>query len=84
LRLQGKGIKGVRSRSPGDLVCEIIVETPVNLTTRQKELLKELERLNALDSERHSPKTKSWLDKIKSFLVLEGWTLKGFAVLVLP
>jgi molecular chaperone DnaJ len=67
LRLQGKGIKGVRSRSPGDLVCEIIVETPVNLTTRQKELLKELERLNALDSERHSPKTKSWLDKIKSF-----------------
>ncbi len=67
LRLQGKGIKSVRSRSPGDLVCEIIVETPVNLTTRQKELLKELERLNSLDSERHSPKTQSWLDKIKSF-----------------
>jgi molecular chaperone DnaJ len=36
LRLQGKGIKGARSRSQGDLVCEIVVETPVNITVRQK------------------------------------------------
>jgi molecular chaperone DnaJ len=67
LRLQGKGIKGVRSRTPGDLVCEVTIETPVNLTVRQKELLKEFERLNLLDSERHSPKTRSWLDKVKNF-----------------
>ena len=38
-RLRGKGIKGVRSQSFGDLLCHVVVETPVNLTSRQKEML---------------------------------------------
>ena len=42
-RLRGKGIKGVRSHTHGDLMCHVVVETPVNLTDRQKELLRELE-----------------------------------------
>ena len=45
-RLRGKGIKGVRSQSLGDLLCHVVVETPVNLTARQKELLQELEEIN--------------------------------------
>ncbi|MDD2722256.1 MAG: molecular chaperone DnaJ [Gallionella sp.] len=66
-RLRGKGIKGVRSSSHGDLHCHVIVETPVNLTERQKELLREFESINAKDSDRHNPRAKSWMDKVKSF-----------------
>jgi molecular chaperone DnaJ len=66
-RLRGKGIKGVRSNSYGDLYCHVIVETPVKLTERQKELLREFEDINATDSERHNPRAKSWMDKVKDF-----------------
>jgi DnaJ-class molecular chaperone len=45
-RLRGKGIKGVRTQVHGDLMCKVVVETPVNLTARQKELLHELESIN--------------------------------------
>src|SRR3981081_3907693 len=40
-RLRGKGIRGVRSREHGDLLCHVVVETPVNLTDRQREWLHE-------------------------------------------
>ncbi len=66
-RLRGKGIKGVRSSSYGDLHCHVIVETPVSLTERQKELLREFETINATDSARHNPRAKSWMDKVKDF-----------------
>jgi len=66
-RLRGKGIKGVRSSSHGDLHCHVIVETPVNLTERQKELLREFESINDKDSDHHNPRAKSWMDKVKSF-----------------
>ncbi len=42
-RLRGKGVKPVRTSMQGDLLCRIVVETPVNLTARQRELLKELQ-----------------------------------------
>jgi molecular chaperone DnaJ len=45
----------------------VIVETPVNLTDRQKELLREFETINDADSERHNPRAKSWMDKVKDF-----------------
>src|SRR5258706_1973853 len=45
-RLRGKCIKGVRSQSPGELLCHVVVETPVNLTSRQRELLQEFEPLS--------------------------------------
>jgi molecular chaperone DnaJ len=66
-RLRGKGIKGVRSQTHGDLMCHVVVETPVSLTERQKELLRELEVINESDGARHNPRAKSWMDKVKNF-----------------
>jgi molecular chaperone DnaJ len=66
-RLRGKGIKGVRSSTHGDLLCHMVVETPINLTERQKELLRELEALNREDDARHNPRAKSWMNKVKEF-----------------
>lgn len=67
-RLRGKGIKGVRSNAPGDLLCHVMVETPVKLTARQRELLQELEEsMNQEDGSRHSPRAKSWMDKVREF-----------------
>ncbi len=66
-RLRGKGIKGVRSSYPGDLLCEVVVETPVRLTERQRELLRELEDINTKDANRHNPRAKSFMDKVREF-----------------
>ena len=66
-RLRGKGIKGVRSHLPGDLFCHVVVETPINLTSRQRELLQEFEMLSQRDAARHNPRAKGWFDKVKEF-----------------
>ena len=66
-RLRGKGIKGVRSTTQGDLMCHVVVETPVNLTARQKDLLQEFEAISGRDTGRHNPRAKSWMDKVKEF-----------------
>jgi molecular chaperone DnaJ len=66
-RLRGKGIKGVRSHEPGDLLCHVAIETPVHLTERQKELLREFETLSQRDGDRHNPRAKSWMDKVREF-----------------
>ncbi|MBY0267821.1 MAG: molecular chaperone DnaJ [Burkholderiales bacterium] len=66
-RLRGKGIKGVRSTTHGDLLCHVVVETPVNLTPRQKELLEEFEAISNKDAARHNPRAKSWMDRVKEF-----------------
>jgi molecular chaperone DnaJ len=66
-RLRGKGIKGVRSISQGDLLCHVVVETPVSLTDRQKELLEEFEQISQGNAHRHNPKAQSWLDKVRDF-----------------
>ena len=68
-RLRGKGIKGVRSHAPGDLFCHVVLETPVNLTERQKELLRELEESTHGEGKgnRHNPRASSWIDRVKEF-----------------
>jgi molecular chaperone DnaJ len=66
-RLRGKGIKGVRSNTHGDLMCHVVVETPVRLTERQKELLRELEEINIRDGDKHTPRAKSFFDKVRDF-----------------
>jgi len=66
-RLRGKGIKGVRSQAPGDLFCHVVVETPVNLTARQRELLHEFETISQRDAARHNPRAKGWLDEVREF-----------------
>lgn len=64
-RLRGKGIQSVRSRITGDLICKVVVETPVKLSTEQKDLLLKLNE--SLDKEKHSPKSSSWFDGVKKF-----------------
>ncbi len=66
-RLRGKGIKNVRSHVHGDLMCHVVVETPVNLTERQKELLREFEESASGNATRHNPKAQGWMDKVRDF-----------------
>jgi len=66
-RLKGKGVKSVRGGLPGDLICRIIVETPVRLNSKQKELLKEFET-SLTNSGKHSPRESTWLDGVKKFI----------------
>ena len=57
----------MRSQVHGDLMCHVVVETPVSLTARQKELLLELEAINQEETGRHNPRAKSWMEKVKEF-----------------
>jgi len=66
-RLRGKGIRGIRSSYPGDLYCQISVETPVRLTDEQKDLLRQFKDSLDQGGDKHSPMTKSWKDRVKSF-----------------
>jgi molecular chaperone DnaJ len=70
-RLRGKGIKGVRSSYPGDLYCHVNVETPVRLNEKQKKLLREFEASLHDGGDKHSPQTKSFMDKMKGFFTAE-------------
>jgi molecular chaperone DnaJ len=66
-RIRGKGVKPVRGGPTGDLHCRVVVETPINLTTHQKELLQEFEKSMREGNTQHSPKESSWLDGVKKF-----------------
>ena len=66
-RLRDKGVRSVRTSSKGDLLCRVVVETPVNLTRQQKDLLREFDRAMKEDGKQHSPKAYSWLDGVKKF-----------------
>ena len=65
-KMRGKGIKHLRGGGSGDLICRVNVETPINLTSRQIELLEELN--GSLSGAKHSPRSENWLDGIKKFL----------------
>ena len=64
MRLRGKGMPALRGGSTGDMYIELAVETPVNLTARQRELLKEFEKLS---EESNSPETTNFFSKVKRF-----------------
>ncbi len=67
-RLREKGVKSVRSRSTGDLYCRVVVETPVNLTPQQRDLLKQFEETFVGEgARRHSPRSSTFIDGVKSF-----------------
>lgn len=72
-RVRGKGVKPVRGVAAGDLLCRVVVETPVNLTERQKELLREFDASVQEGGSRHSPQSHSWLDGVKSFFERMGF-----------
>jgi molecular chaperone DnaJ len=63
MRLRAKGMPALRGGGVGDMLIELAVETPVNLTSRQKELLREFERL----SEDNNPEGSSFFSKVRSF-----------------
>ena len=65
-RMRGKGVKPVRGGAVGDLMCRVVVETPVKLNGKQKELLRELES-SLKGNGKHSPQHHSWLDGVKKF-----------------
>jgi molecular chaperone DnaJ len=71
-RLREKGIKPVRGGPTGDLFCRVVVETPVNLSREQKELLRSLEGSLKNDAKRHHPREDSWLDGVKRFFSTLG------------
>ncbi|MDQ2701999.1 MAG: molecular chaperone DnaJ [Pseudomonadota bacterium] len=67
-RLRDKGVKSVRSRQPGDLYCKAVVETPINLSAEQRELLEKFEATFVGDgARRHSPRASTFLDGVKGF-----------------
>ena len=66
-RLRGKGVSTVRDPRQGDLFAEVAVETPVNLTSEQKELLERFDASLREGGERHSPRAGGWLDTVKRF-----------------
>jgi molecular chaperone DnaJ len=63
MRLRSKGMPALRGGPAGDMFIELAVETPVNLTSRQRELLKEFEDL----SEDNNPESKSFFSSVKHF-----------------
>ncbi len=68
MRLRGKGMPPLRhgagaNGEAGDMLIELVVETPVNLTTRQKELLREFQEVKA----DNSPQSTSFFNKVKTF-----------------
>ena len=63
MRLRAKGMPALRGGGSGDMLIELAVETPVNLTSRQKELLREFEKL----SEDNNPEGSSFFSKVKTF-----------------
>ncbi len=67
-RLRDKGVKSVRSRATGDLYCKAVVETPINLTVEQRDLLEKFEETFVGEgARRHSPKASTFLDGVKGF-----------------
>jgi len=67
-RLRGKGVKSVRGGAVGDLLCTVVVETPVRLNKRQRELLREFgASLQGDSGGGHNPEAAGWLDRAKKF-----------------
>lgn len=66
-RIRGKGVKPVRGGAVGDLHCRVVVETPVKLTDKQKQLLREFEASLSGKNTQHCPRETSWWDGVMQF-----------------
>ena len=69
-RLRGKGVRSVRESGLGDLFCRVQVETPVNLSSEQKEKLRAFDE--SIQNARHNPRARSWFDGVKEFFERMG------------
>ena len=63
-RLRGKGMPAMRYNGSGDLLCQVKLETPVNLNSKQKQLLKDFS--SSCNAKQH-PESNSFFGKMKSF-----------------
>ena len=72
-RMRNKGVTPVRGGPQGDLLCRVLVETPVKLTEKQRELLKQFDETIKAGGEHHHPKSSSWLGGVKSFIEKMGF-----------
>lgn len=66
-RLRHKGVKALRGSVKGDLICRVVVETPVKLSKEQREMLSSFENSLMPNNERHNPRVKNWFDGVKKF-----------------
>jgi molecular chaperone DnaJ len=66
-RLRNKGVKPVRGGPQGDLICRVIIETPVKLTGEQRDLIMQLDESLRGGGSTHNPNAHGWLDKVKGF-----------------
>jgi molecular chaperone DnaJ len=66
-RLRGKGVATVRDSRKGDLFAQVAVETPIDLTKAQLELLEKFEASLKKGGDKHSPRADGWLDSVKRF-----------------
>jgi molecular chaperone DnaJ len=66
-RLRDKGVKPVRSSARGDLFCRVVIETPVNLSAEQRDLIRKLEETLKGDRSRHAPREKGFFEGVKRF-----------------
>ena len=67
-RLRGRGVTSVHNARHGDLICRVVVETPVRLTRQQRELLASLEAtFQGEDADSHTPRAKGWIDGVREF-----------------
>ena len=66
-RLRDKGIRNMRTHEPGDLYMHVLIETPVNLTGKQKELLRAFDESVKAGGDKHNPKTKGFFERVKNF-----------------
>ena len=66
-RLRDKGVKPVRGGSRGDLFCKVMVETPVKLSSEQKDLLRKFEASLKADDGRHTPREEGFFEGVKRF-----------------
>ena len=66
-RLRGKGVTPVRGGGPGDLLCKVVIETPVKLSSEQKDLLRKFQESLESGGNRHNPRKSSWFEGVKRF-----------------
>ena len=65
--IRGRGVTTIRQKITGDLICKVVIETPINLSKRQKELLYDFEDSMRDSKKTHDPKNSSWLNRMQSF-----------------
>jgi len=70
-RLRDKGVKPVRGGARGDLFCRVVVETPINLSGEQREMLRKFEESLKKDASKHAPRGESFFEGVKRFFSSE-------------